>query len=221
MVFKKITMSQFPESLLSGHHKFLNGLDLEKRQTYQTLATHGQKPETMVITCSDSRVAPETVFGCGPGELFVVRNVANLVPAYTSEDASVSVSAALEFAVQALRVKHVVVMGHGSCGGVKAALSSEFEPLSEHDFIGQWISMLAPLASDVRNRPDLNDDEKQRALEHLSIRNSIANLQMFPWLQSLCDRGALELHGAWFDIANGDLWTMDRETGEFKIQSGV
>ncbi len=145
-----------------------------------------------------------------------MRNVANLVPPYAPDGAYHATSAALEYAVQSLRIRHIVVMGHGQCGGIQAALDSAAEPLSPGDFIGSWMSMLAPLIKQMQTSPALRESEHQTALERISIRNSIANLLTFPCIRILSDRGKLYLHGAWFDISTGELWVMDAESGEFK-----
>jgi carbonic anhydrase len=182
---------------------------------YRELARSGQTPETMIIACCDSRAAPETIFDTGPGELFVVRNVENLVPPYSPDGEFHSTSAALEFAVQSLKVKNVVVMGHGRCGGIKAALSPS-EPLSPGDFIGKWMSLVAPAAETVNSSIMLTAGERQTALERISIRFSLANLRTFPCVQILESKGRLALHGAWFDISTGELWVMNPETGDFE-----
>ena len=209
-------MTEFPERLLKGYHDFMNGRYSEERHRYEELAETGQKPEILVIACCDSRAAPETVFNCGPGELFVIRNVANLVPPYRPDGEFHATSAALEFAVQALRVKHIVVMGHGRCGGIRAALDPG-EPLSPGDFIGKWMQMLAPLTRQVRDAGHIGEEEHQTALERISVRNSLANLKTFPCVRILEERGKLELHGAWFDISTGELWVLDPQAGEFHL----
>ena len=208
-------MSQFPDKLLGGYSAFMQGRYNDERERYAELATAGQKPEVMVVACCDSRATPETIFGCGPGELFVMRNVANLVPPYEPDGTFHATSAALEFAVQSLRVKHIVVMGHGRCGGIKAALDIDAEPLSPGDFIGQWMSMLSPLAAQMQTQTALTESERHVALERISIRNSIKNLMTFPCVNILHGRGKLQLHGAWFDISTGELWVMDGDTGDF------
>lgn len=208
-------MTHFPDQLLQGYRQFLDGRYHTERERYAELARTGQKPEVLVIACCDSRAAPELVFNSGPGELFVIRNVANLVPPYAPDSAMHSTSAALEFAVQALRVKHIVVMGHGRCGGVMNALDPDAEPLSPGDFIGNWMSMLDPLAAQIQSSPALTMSEQQTALERISVRNSIANLKTFPCVEILHKRGKLQLHGAWFDIETGELWIMDEESGDF------
>ena len=221
--------SDFPDSLLDGYRSFRDHRYEPERARYRALAEHGQTPEVMVIACCDSRSAPETIFHAAPGEIFVVRNVANLVPPYEPDGRHHSTSAALEFAVQSLRVRHIVVLGHGRCGGIRAALHPEAEPLSPGDFIGKWMTLLGPAARAVAADAATGagpgagpgagggqtEGERQTALERASIRHSVANLRSFPCVSILEDRGRLHLHGAWFDIADGELWTMDPATGDF------
>jgi len=183
---------------------------------YRALAKEGQAPETMVIACCDSRAAPEAIFDAGPGELFVVRNVANLVPPYAPDDNFHSTSAALEFAVQSLKVRNIVVMGHGRCGGIRAALNPGAAPLSPGDFIGKWMSLVEPAAQAVSGNTMMTATERQTSLERISIRFSIANLRTFPCVSILEGKGRLSLHGAWFDISTGELWVMNRDTGDFE-----
>ena len=209
-------MTNFPEHLLAGYASFMRGRYASERDRYGALAREGQRPQTMVIACCDSRAAPETIFDTGPGELFVVRNVANLVPPYEPDDRHHSTSAALEFAVQSLKVRTVVVLGHGRCGGIKAALDPEAEPLSPGDFIGNWMSLVSPAAAAMTDNAMLTTADRQTALERISIRYSIANLMTFPCVRILAEKGRLALHGAWFDIANGELWVMDAATGDFE-----
>lgn len=156
-------MTHLPERLLSGYRNFMSGRYSSESERYERLAREGQKPQTMVIACCDSRAAPETIFDAGPGELFVVRNVANLVPPYAPDSEFHGTSAALEFAVQALKVKHIVVMGHGRCGGISAALGGLSEPLSPGDFIGKWMSLVAPAAEAISNAELLTAAERQTA----------------------------------------------------------
>lgn len=209
-------MNSFPDRLLTGYKRFMeSSYDLE-RDRYHVLAETGQKPETLIIACCDSRAAPETIFNSRPGELFVVRNVANLVPPYAPDGEFHSTSAALEFAVQSLRVRDIVVMGHGRCGGIAAALEIDAEPLSPGDFIGRWMSLLAPVAEQMHSNTVLTQGERQTALERISIRNSISNLRTFPCVSILEERKKLRIHGAWFDISSGELWLMDSKTGDFK-----
>src|SRR5690606_19314601 len=139
-------MTGLPDRLLNGYRNFIDGRYASESGRYRDLAKSGQTPEIMIIACCDSRSAPETIFDAGPGELFVVRNVANLVPPYQPNSDFHGTSAALEFAVQSLKVRHIVVMGHGRCGGIHAALSPDAAPLSPGDFIGKWISLVRPAA---------------------------------------------------------------------------
>ena len=208
-------MKRFPETLLNGYRNFMSGRYVDERERYRVLADQGQKPHTLVVACCDSRSAPETIFDVGPGELFVVRNVANMVPPYEPDGQYHSTSAALEFAVQALRVRDIIVMGHGRCGGIRAALDPNAEPLSPGDFIGKWMGLVSTAAEQIQNNSVMTASERQTALERISIRNSIANLRTFPCVKILEERGKLQIHGAWFDIANGELWVMDPETRDF------
>lgn len=208
-------MQSFPSSLLNGYRNFMGGRYADESQRYRQLAETGQKPHTMVVACCDSRAAPETIFDCGPGELFVVRNVANMVPPYEPDGNYHSTSAALEFAVQSLRVSDIVVMGHGRCGGIKAALDPDSEPLSPGDFIGKWMNLVKPAAAQIQGEAGMSVAQRQTALERVSIRNSIANLRTFPCVQILEDRGKLKIHGVWFDISSGELWIMDHVSNEF------
>lgn len=209
-------MNHLPERLLNGYRNFMTGRYQSESARYKNLARDGQRPEIMVIACCDSRAAPETIFDVGPGELFVVRNVANLVPPYAPDGEFHSTSAALEFAVQSLKVRNIVVMGHGRCGGIRAALDPSSEPLSPGDFIGKWMSLIGPAAEVVSNNSMMTAVERQTALERISIRFSLTNLRSFPCVRILEERGKLNLYGAWFDISTGELWIMNRQTGDFE-----
>lgn len=209
-------MTQFPSSLSTGYRNFMSGRYVDERERYRALAEQGQSPQTMIVACCDSRSAPETIFDCGPGELFVVRNVANMVPPYEPDGQYHSTSAALEFAVQSLKVKNIIVMGHGRCGGIRAALDPNAEPLAPGDFIGKWMNLVKPAAEQLQNASVMTDAERQTAMERISIRNSIENLRSFPYVRAQEEAGEIAIHGAWFDISNGELWVMDSETRDFK-----
>jgi carbonic anhydrase len=193
-----------PESMLIGYRRFRRTRYAAARKRYRHLAADGQRPSVAVIGCSDSRSAPETVFDAGPGELFVIRNIAGLVPAYEPDDRSHGVSAALEYAVLGLDVRGILVLGHGRCGGIAAALDLH-GPLSDTDFVGTWVRGLRGLAADLDEGDWPDPDARRRALELRSIERSIANLRTFPWIREREAAGALDLHGAWFDIALGQL----------------
>jgi carbonic anhydrase len=209
-------MHSFPSFLLEGYSSFMSGRYARETERYRELAQSGQNPSTMIIACCDSRAAPETIFDCGPGELFVLRNVANLVPPYQPDAGQHGTSAAIEFAVRSLGISNIVVMGHGRCGGIRAALDPAADPLDAGDFIGKWMSLLAPVSEQVNKNSWMTAGERQTALERISIRNSIRNLRSFPYIKSLEAEGKLRLHGAWFDISTGELWVMNRQTGDFE-----
>jgi len=208
-------MNTFPPALAQGYRAFRDNKYAQESQRYRNLAEQGQTPETLVIACCDSRAAPETIFNSIPGEIFVVRNVANLVPPYTPDGEYHGTSAALEFAVQSLKVKHIVVLGHGRCGGIQAALTPSVEPLSPGDFIGKWMDLLTPAAQSVVADQELTNPERQTALEHISVRQSLENLRTFPCISILEGKNRLTLHGAWFDISSGELRVMDPDSGDF------
>ena len=207
-------MVDFPQHLIDGYAAFIRGPYAAAEGKYKKLAREGQAPATMVIACCDSRAAPETIFDSGPGELFVLRNVANLVPTFQPDGGQHGTSAAIEFAVNALDIQNLVVLGHGRCGGIRAALKP-VTPLAHGDFIGKWMSMLAPVSAEVAKYSFLTETERETVLERLSVRNSINNLRTFPYIREREADGRLRVHGAWFDISTGELWVMDGKTGDF------
>lgn len=204
----------FPQRLIDGYSAFAGGRLKSEQDRFRQLAEIGQSPEIMVIGCCDSRVAPEAIFDAGPGELFVARNIANLVPPYTPDGAQRAVSAALEFAVQALRVKHIVVLAHAQCGGIRA-FAEESAPLSPGDFIGRWIELIAPAAKAVGPRGDRSMTEYLTALEQQTAVSTLDNLMTFPCISILVERGKLQLHAAYFGVATGDLSVYDPAQKKF------
>jgi carbonic anhydrase len=209
------TVTEFPQRLIDGYVAFAAGRLKSEQDRYRELAERGQSPEIMVIGCCDSRVSPEVIFDAGPGELFVVRNVANLVPPYTPTGHYHGVSAALEFALEALQVKHVVVLGHAQCGGVRA-FAEAAKPLSPGDFIGKWMSLMTPVSAKVGARGSLSPEEYLKRMEQSSIVNSLDSLMTFPRVRELVGRNALTLHGAYFGVAKGELSVLDCASGEFQ-----
>ena len=203
----------FPQRLIDGYSAFLTERLPVEQSRFRELAETGQHPEIMVIGCCDSRVSPEVIFDAHPGELFVVRNVANIIPPYAPDERAHGVSAALEFGVGALRVKHIVVLGHAHCGGVKAFVE-EAEPLSPGDFIGHWMKLMAPAAAKTP-RGSLSLADYVTKLEHANIANSLDNLMTFPRLAQLIDKGKIGVHGAYFGVATGELYVLDRDSGAF------
>jgi carbonic anhydrase len=205
----------FPQRLIDGYCAFASGRLQAEQNRYRELAERGQQPEIMVIGCCDSRVSPEAIFDAGPGELFVVRNVANLVPPYAPDGMYHGVSAALEFGVGVLKVKHIVVLGHAHCGGVRA-YAEDAGPISPGDFIGRWMSLMAPAAGKVGARGTLSRAEYLERMEKASIVNTLDNLLTFPRLKKLIERGSVAIHGAYFGVATGELSVLDRASGEFR-----
>ena len=204
----------FPKHLLEGYQSFRGGRYADEKDRYARLGTGVQKPTVMIIACCDSRAAPETIFDAGPGEIFVLRNVANLVPPYAPDGRHHATSAAIEFAVIALGVKHVVVMGHGRCGGIRAVVEGG-DPLSAGDFIGKWMSGVKDVAETVRHDHDHKD--VQTAVEHASVEHSLANLRTFPWLRLRENRNDLTVHGAWFDISLGELHVFEETARNWAV----
>lgn len=205
----------FPERLSQGYRAFLDGRFAAERARYGTLAKTGQRPEIMVIGCIDSRVSPEVIFDAAPGELLVVRNVANLVPPYEPDrDSQHGTSAALEFGVEALNVKHIVVLGHAFCGGIRA-FADEQAPLSPGDFIGRWMSQIAPAANALGQCEAHDHDSYLRDLERASVALSLEHLMTFPNVRRRVEQGTLALHGAYFGVASGRLLVRDPKSGNF------
>jgi carbonic anhydrase len=206
----------FPDHLADRFRRFRFRYYAPNLDHYAELANFGQNPDVMVVSCCDSRVDPETIFTAMPGELFVVRNVANLVPPYETTGMYHGVSAALEFAALNLRVKHIVVMGHSGCGGVRASLEEGAARQTEAQFISNWMSILDQgrdkVLADLDGRPL---PEIRAALELEAVRTSLTNLRTFPCVQDLEGRGRLSLHGAYFDIATGALRVLNPVTNAF------
>ncbi len=206
-----------PERLVAGYESFLGGRFAREQDRFRHLAAAGQAPRIMLIGCCDSRVSPEVIFDAAPGELFVMRNIANLVPPYAPNEDLHGTSAALEFAVMGLGVEHIAVMGHAGCGGVsafaKGELTTGYKPLSPSDFIGNWISLLNPAAARIETGGPI-DDYVER-LAQASIAQSLANLRSFPWIRAREREGKLALHGAYFGIASGTLLALDQGSGQF------
>ncbi|MDE2362780.1 MAG: carbonic anhydrase [Hyphomicrobiales bacterium] len=209
-----------PDRLVDGYRAFLDGRFPNERRRFEILAEKGQKPSIMLIGCCDSRCAPEVIFDAAPGEIFVLRNVAALVPPYKPNDDYHSTSAALEFGVMGLRVEHIVVMGHESCGGVKAYADNEADPylrpLSPGDFIGQWIKLIQPAAQRLGPAPTKPDAAYVEKLAFQSVMQSIANLRTFPCIRTLEEKGRLTIHGAYFGVADGRLLALDEARGSFE-----
>lgn len=204
-----------PNDLEMGYRKFRNERFAKEEQLYKNLA-FGQKPRTMVIGCADSRVDPATIFAAAPGELFVVRNIAALVPPYEETSGYHGTSAAVEFAVCSLRVEKIIVLGHGLCGGVTAALqAAENRPVGQ--FIEPWVNLLAGIRDEMLEHcSDMDENSRQRALEQLAVRLSLDNLMTFPFVQNTVSEGTLALEGAWFSIGEARLEWLNGESEAFE-----
>lgn len=202
--------------LLRGYRKFRADIFPQQAALFETLAKRGQRPKVLMISCSDSRVDPSTLLCADPGDLFVLRNVANIVPPYTPDGAHHGTASAIEFAVRALKVEHIVVMGHAGCGGVEALMDHTEDNPSEFDFVHGWVT----LAKDARTRvldahTHAPRDEQLERLEEENVVESLTALESYPWLKARMDDGSLALHGWRFDVEHGLLWVHDPATGNF------
>ncbi len=203
-------------ALVEGYHRFRGDGWKLQRDRWAELS-QGQSPKVMVIACSDSRVDPSQIFDTNPGQMFVVRNVAALVPPFETSPGHHGVSAALEFAVQFLNVEEILVMGHGLCGGCNAALTRAMDGTKhgEGGFIADWIKMLDEAQADVAAKHGTTGPEAERAMELAAVKVSLTNLRSFPYVRKKEASGDLTLHGAYFAISDGALHILDEGTGEF------
>ena len=201
-----------PAGLAAGYQRFRSERYAVEAERYRALAK-GQRPRTMIIACADSRADPATIFSAAPGELFVVRNVAALVPPYEEGGGYHGTSAAIEYGVTELAVPEIVVMGHGLCGGIAAA--ADARPAGR--FIGPWVDLLAGIREQLSGAPPaLNRAVRQKIFEQLAVQYSLQNLRRFPFVKAAIDGGRLSLHGAWFAIAEGELEWLDGNSGQFE-----
>jgi carbonic anhydrase len=210
-------MPEFAE-LMQGYQRFRTSVYPSQRARFEELVERGQHPKLMIIGCSDSRVDPAQIFDVDPGEIFVVRNVAALVPPFEEAPGHHGVAAAVEFAVQMLEVKQIVVMGHGMCGGCKAALSQGFAT-SDHGegaLIHDWVHLLDDARAKVAAKHGTEGRDAERQMEWAAVQQSITNLRTFPWVVEKEKAGALKLRGAFFAITEGTLRVLDEDSGEFE-----
>jgi carbonic anhydrase len=207
--------ASFPRHLIDGYRAFTTQRLPTEQTRYRELSERGQSPAVMVIGCCDSRVSPEVIFDAGPGELFVMRNIANLVPVYQPDENAHGVSAALEYAVSVLRVKHIVVLGHAQCGGIRAFID-KIQPLSPGDFIGKWMAMFIKPGEVVEQRDRESMQDFTTRIEKAAVFRSLENLMTFPFVRTRVERGEMELHGAYFGVAEGSLFVLDKATKEFQ-----
>ena len=206
------------EELVNGFKNFRKSYFEKRSKVLQQLAEKGQSPQTMVICCSDSRVEPSILFGTGPGDLFVVRNVANLVPPFTSKD-NVSIGSALEYAVKILRVKDIIVLGHAHCGGVAAlckSISDDKEgEITDNptDFIKTWVDIAKPALSKIYF--DHKDENIEVNSERAVLLYSYNNLLTYPWLNDAVNENSLEIHAWWLDFKSVMLWKKAQGSDSF------
>ena len=209
-----MTSIQTIDDLHAGYKRFRSGQFVMARERYRALADQGQRPTIMLIACCDSRADPAMIFDAGPGELFVLRNVANLVPPPEDDNAFHGTSAAIEFAVTDLKVQHIVIMGHAQCGGVRAYVDGAMGEGKAGGYIARWASLLGPAYETLPE--GLDAPEAADRLERKAIQFSLNQLNNFPFVASRVADGSLSTHGAYFGIASGVLEWMDRESGEFR-----
>jgi len=196
------------KQLIEGYKKFYKDYFASGGELYSGLC-EGQHPKTLIIACSDSRVDPSILTNAKPGDIFVVRNVANLVPPYQKKESGIlGVSAAMEFAVRFLEVKHIVILGHSGCGGIRALI----EGIEDSDFIGKWVSVAQPAKEKAAKR----DGDMQQNCEEESVINSLANLTTFPWIKEKIESGNLKIHGWRFSLEDGSLNQYNPKTEKFE-----
>lgn len=199
-------------ALVDGYRRFRSSSYVAQKARFDELSSEGQAPPVMIISCCDSRVDPATVFDTVPGQVFALRNVANLVPPYEEGGGLHGASAAIEFGVVGLGVRHIVVLGHGQCGGIKAALEGGDLGTPGHSFIDDWMGIVSEARDEVLA---CDHADPQLALEQEAIKVSLANLRTFPFIAEREAEGGLKLHGAWFAIASGALHVLDEPSGQF------
>ena len=205
------------DKLIEGYRRFRSGYYEDNRQLFSTLAREGQSPTTLLIGCSDSRVDPAVIFSAKPGDMFVLRNVANLVPPYAPDNSLHGTSAAIEFAVRTLKVKHVIVMGHGGCGGIQAMFESQ--ETDKLDFFAEWMSV-AQVARDRALLRSLSSNASEadthRLCEQEVVAASMTNLMSFPWIREAVKQGQLDIHGLWFNVEDGKLFQLNPVSNSFE-----
>jgi len=192
------------KKIIQGYHEFRKKYATGDNTVMETLASHGQKPEIMVVACCDSRVDPALILQCDPGDLFIVRNVANIVPPYEADKGHHGTSAALEFGICYLNIKHIVILGHSQCGGIEALIHSE--KLEQNDFITRWVSLLGQNVKDS----DIDNAAKKALIQ------SYQNCLSFPWIKERIERKELFIHLWFFDIKSGEILTHSFENNQYQ-----
>lgn len=204
------------DDLLLGYRAFRLGTYRQNEEKYRQLAERQQDPKAMIICCCDSRADPAMIFSAEPGELFVVRNVANVVPPYQPDDRRHGTSAALEFGITVLEIADLIVMGHAKCGGV-AALHGSLKNRIKGEFIPQWVDVIRPVAEAVMSEaPHLETDQLRRTIERQAVIHSLAQLMTFPFIRERVDAGTLRLHGMFYGIGSGMLEMFNQQSRAFE-----
>lgn len=203
------------DELIAGYRRFRQGYYKQHGDLYRALAFGGQKPDTMMIGCSDSRVDPAITFDTSPGEVFMVRNVAAIVPPYAPDGHHHATSSALEFAVKGLEVRNIVVLGHARCGGIAALMRGEDAPPT--DFIGLWTSILAPAREKALEQSPHDHVHAQELCEQEGVRVSCANLHTYPWIADRVRGGKLVIHGWYFDLTTGELYRLEPDSSFSRV----
>jgi len=204
------------DRLIAGYQRFRNGYYRQNRELLLKLAQEGQFPKIAIVSCCDSRVDPTIILDCAPGDLFVIRNVANLVPPCESSDSFHGTSAALEFAVNGLEVESIIILGHTQCGGIEALIDNP-PSSTPKSFISTWMKQLENVRNDILGDDKfVSQEQRYHACEQQGISRSLRNLMSFPWIRSRVNEGQLRLHGWYYDLNNAELFALQDDTGEFK-----
>jgi len=203
------------DHLIAGYQRFREGYYQQNQDKLSKLAKEGQAPKIALISCSDSRVEPSVILDCAPGDLFIIRNVANLIPPCEDNNSLHGTSAALEFAVTGLNVESIIVLGHTQCGGIKALMDTPPAD-APNTFIGKWMQQLEGVRTEVLQDDTLTDKvSRYNCCEQKGIQQSLQNLMTFPWVKERVEAGTLKLHGWRYDLSSSELCAMDNQSGKF------
>jgi len=204
------------DKLVAGYQRFRDGYYQQNRERLLKLAEDGQSPKIALVSCCDSRVEPSIILDCEPGDLFVIRNVANLVPPCESDDSFHGTSAALEFAVTGLEVESIIILGHTQCGGIKSLMDAP-PPTTTRSFISKWMKQLESVRNDILSDDTLvSQEQRHHACEQQGISQSLKNLMSFPWIVSRVSEGKLMLHGWYYNLNSAELFALQDDIGEFR-----
>jgi len=210
-------LKPLPDFLIKRYYGWKATTFVNSKSWYHKLAEDGQHPRVMIISCCDSRVHVTSIFGSDAGEFFIHRNIANLIPPFKKDEDYHGTSAAIEYAVKSLKIPHIIILGHSTCGGVKASydyFSGRNKELKENsNFVASWLEILRPSFNDLKE--DVKEEEKIKSLEKGAILTSIKNLTTFPFVKEALDNGSLSIHGLWHNIGTGELMSYDSKSKKF------